>query len=373
MPPSSPASSLPSLKEQMVRESCAMVRHLITNGVRVPPSVVQAADQFETALEHRRPIDMTALSGTHERLSRLVSPAKPGTLYLLDFGFHQQGREPSSLGPIKLVRELVRVAMVCVALFIVLSVVQILEAHPDIVLFARDDHPLMILRVIVERVFWLAAAAIGASFAMLFTLNDQILARTFDPDETASYWVKFFLGMVAGFILVALVPMDPTPDTGAEALGPPTIAMLGGFSASAVYRILTRMVEALESVFTGGPKEQAALAEKAAVTRAAEESSQGRMAVAGQLVEIQQKLAAGMPSEQAAQHLRQVVAALVPASSEFSPQSAPAAADVAGKVPALAVVGDPADADSPAAVAAPPAGDPAPSNEAPAPAAAAVG
>ena len=209
---------------------------------------------------------------------------------------------------------------------------------------------MVVIKVILERVFWLSAAGIGASFAMLFQLNDEITARNYDPDQTASYWVKFFLGVVAVFILVALVPVDSTPDTGAEVLGPPTIALLGGFSASAVYRILTRMVEALESVFTGGPKEQAAAAEKAASTRAAEESSQARMAVAGQLVEIQQQLAAGMASQEAAGRIRQVVAALVPASSELTAALASAPAAAPDKVPAFAIVADapPADAGAPA-------------------------
>jgi hypothetical protein len=350
MPSNAFAPPVPSLKEQLVRESCAMVRHLVTNGTRVPPAVIQSTDQFEAALEQKQAIDVAALAATHERLSRLVAPAKPGTLYLLDFNFHQQGRAASTLGPIKLVRDLVRVAMVCVGLFIVLSVVAVVEAHPDIALFGSSvpgqdaNHPLLILRVILERVFWLSAAGIGAAFAMLFTLNDQIIARTYDPDETASYWVKFFLGVVAGFILVALVPVDTTADTGAEALGPPTIAMLGGFSASAVYRILTRMVEALESVFSGGAREQAAVAEKLAAARSAEEGVQARMAVAGQLVEIQQQIAAGMPAEQASTQLRQVVATLVPASGEAS-EVRPAAP---AKVPAFAVVGDPADAEEPA-------------------------
>lgn len=339
MPPTA-STSVPSLKEQLVREVCAMVRRLVTNGVRVPPSVIQSADAFERALAQGKPIDMTTLAGAHERLSRLVSPAKPGTLYLLDVNFHQKDRAPSSLGPIALVRDLARVAIVCVAVFIVLSVVQLVEAHPSVIVFGRDFE---ILEIILERVFWLAAAGIGASFAMLFTLNDQITARTFDPDETAAYWVKFLLGVVAGFILVALVPVDPTADTGAEALGPPTIALLGGFSASAVYRILTRMVEALESVFTGGAREQAATAEKAASARAAEESSQARMAVAGQLVDIQQKLAAGMGPDEAATRLRQVVAALVPSSSEFPPLPQPEE-PAPDKVPAFAVVSAPEDA-----------------------------
>lgn len=391
MPPTS-SPPVPTLQEQLVRESCSMVRRLVSSGSRVPPSLIQAAEGFERALEHRRPIDITALAGTHERLSRLVAPAKPGTLYLLDVSFHQQGQNPSSLGPVKLVRDLVRVAMVCVAVFIVLSVVVLTDAHAAIDLFnvepdpgqrvgaAGDNHTLLVVKIILQRVFWLAAAGIGASFAMLFALNDEISSRTFDPDETPAYWVKFFLGVVAGFILVALVPIDS--GSGAEgatsstqALGPPTIALLGGFSASAVYRILTRMVEALESVFTGGAKEQAAAAEKAALGRAAEESSQARMAVAGQLVDIQQQLAAGMAPESAAGRLQQVVASLVPTSSEL-PASAPAPADASGKVPALSIVADPAGAPSaeaspaPAADAADAADSASPAANAPAPAAA---
>jgi hypothetical protein len=318
-----------------------MVRRLITNGVRVPASLVHATDQFEAALERNGPIDMAALAGAHERLSRLVAPARPGTVYLLDLRFHQQGRERSSLGPIALVRHLVRVAMACVAVFIVLSVVTMVEANPSIILYGHD---LVILEVILERVFWLSAAGIGASFAMLFQLNDEIAQRTFDPDQSASVWVKFFLGVVAGFILVALVPMDGTIDSGAEALGPPTVALLGGFSASAVYRILTRMVEALESVFTGGTREQVAAAEKAASVRAAEEGTQARMAVAGQLMEIQQQLAAGMSGQEAAGRIKQVVAALVPASGELPGTPPPQPAAAPDRVPALAVVAAPADA-----------------------------
>lgn len=325
---------VPTLKEQLVRESCSMARHLMTDGRRVPPQVVQAADQFETALEQNQPIDIAVLAATHERLSRLVAPAKPGTLYLLDDSFHQTGRS-SSMGPIQLVRDLVKVAVGCVLFFLVLSITAVTEAHPEIQVF---DDP--IIRVVMDRVFWLAAAGIGASFAMLFQLNDQILSRTYDPDETASYWVKFFLGVVAGFILVALVPIDTTADNGAEVLGPATIALLGGFSASAVYRVLTRMVEALESIFTGGTREAIMASEKAASTRAAEERVQGKMAVAAQLVDIQQRMAGGMTSDEAATQLRTVVATLLPAGDEAVP---PPAASPA-KVPALVVVSAPQDA-----------------------------
>ncbi|HEU4884491.1 MAG TPA: hypothetical protein VFT45_19710 [Longimicrobium sp.] len=357
MPTPSATPAVPSLKEQLVRESCSMARRLVTNGIRVPPSLVQAAEQFETAMEQNQPIQMAALASTHERLARLAAPAKPGTLYLLDTNYHEAGLQ-SSLGPVKLVRDLVKVAMVCVGIFIVLSVIELVDAHravdffgvegPEAAATAKDNHTLLIIKIIVERVFWLAAAGIGASFAMLFQLNEQIVNRTFDPDENAAYWVKFFLGLVAGFILVALVPIGSQnaadgATTGAQALGPPAIALLGGFSASAVYRILTRMVEALESVFSGGAREQAAAAEKAAASRANEESMQGRLAVAGQLVDLQQKLAAGMPQDDAARYLKQVVGSLVPNAADVERRDEAPAAPVADKVPALVVVSAPED------------------------------
>jgi hypothetical protein len=353
MPSTIAAPSPPSLKEQLIREACAMVRHLTTDGTRVPAQLVNAVEQFETAMAQGRRVDMVALASAHERLSRLVAPAKPGTLYLLDDSYHIAAQ--SSLGPVKLVRDLVKVAMVCVGLFIVLSVIAMADAHraidvfgvegPEAATTAKDNHGWMIVKIILERIFWLSAAGIGASFVMLFQLNDQIVNRTFDPDENASYWVKFFLGLVAGFILVALVPFGSTSGgegatTGAQALGPPTIALLGGFSASAVYRILTRMVEALESIFSGGAREQMLAAEKAAVFRAAEETGQARMAVASQLVQIQQRVALGMPPHEVSAQLRDVVATLVP-----SAETPPAFVTVpAEKVPALVVVSTPEDA-----------------------------
>lgn len=370
MPTTSAAPVVPSLKEQLVRESSSMARRLATTGSRVPPGLIQAVDQFDTALAQNQPIQMVALASTHERLARLAAPAKPGTLLLLDDNYQHVGQ--SSLGPVKLVRDLVRVAMVCVGMFIVLSVIALVDAHraidfygvegPEPAASASENHTVMIIKIIMERVFWLAAAGIGASFAMLFQLNDQIVNRTFDPDENASYWVKFFLGLVAGFILVALIPLSASDSdgavTGAQALGPPTIALLGGFSASAVYRILSRMVEALESIFSGGAREQAMAAEKAVAVRASEESLQGRLAVAGQLVELQQKIAAGLAPDEAARYLKHVIGTLVP--SVYAADAGPRAEDpptpvapVTEKVPALVVVSAPeavapqADASAP--------------------------
>lgn len=59
----------------------------------------------------------------------------------------------------------------------------------------------------------------------------------------SSDWVRFNLGLIAGMVLAVLVPID----TGSKTFERPLLALLGGFSASVVYRILQRLVDTLES------------------------------------------------------------------------------------------------------------------------------
>ncbi|HEX5724829.1 MAG TPA: hypothetical protein VFX98_05145 [Longimicrobiaceae bacterium] len=339
MPQPAP-SPAPTLVDVLLRESSSMTRYLLTMGTRVPPAVVQTVDQLETARAKGEPVDVQALAGAHERLAKLVAPARPGTLYMMDTTHQLPGRL-RTLGPISLVRAMVTVALLSVAIFIVLSVVELVDAHATVDLFV--GRRMIIFEVILQRVFWLSAAAIGASFAMLFQVNEFITNRTYDPDHAPTYWIKFFIGMVAGFILVALVPLDGLESSGAQALAPATIALLGGFSASAVYRILNRLVEALESLFSGSPRDEADAREKTAAARAAEEAATTRIGLAGKLVQLQQQVAAGSSADTLSAQLQQLIGELTPAASEDG--GAPdAGASRAAKVQVPALVGAPEDA-----------------------------
>jgi hypothetical protein len=297
-----------TLTEQLVRESTAMARRLTSTGSSVPAPLIRSADAFQAALERQEPVDVAALAGTHQRLAALVAPSRPGTLYLL--GRSGRPAERKDVLPDVQMGAMVKAAIVCMTMFIVLSLVQLVDAHPQVELFAGER--MLVLKVMLEQVFSLSAAGIGAAFAVLFQVNERVQTRTWDPGETVSYWLKFFLGLVAGFVLASLVPKDGTLDSGAEALGAPVLALLGGFSASAVYRILTRSVEAVESVFTGGVKTPVAAATRSAAARAAAESTEARMAMAARILDLQQRMAAGLSAAETAAHLRQMIAALAP-------------------------------------------------------------
>ncbi|HEX8272699.1 MAG TPA: hypothetical protein VF615_08595 [Longimicrobiaceae bacterium] len=354
----------PGLRDQVLRECAEMVRYALSSGKRVPASLVGAV---ETALAAPAAgaSDLPALAAAHERLAKLVAPATPQALVLFaDEESKQRGmlRLP---GPVRLVRRMSLAALVSVTLFIASSL------SPRVSHTSGDVLDSFGWDLLANEVFWLASAGVGASFAMLFQVNEFIVDRSYDPKYESSYWIKFLIGVIAGFILVALIPLDGLEGAAAgseaaakaQALARPTIAMLGGFSASAVYRILNRLMSTVEGLFRADPREEAALREQAAGARAAEEAAATRLGTASRLVELRQQLAAGASPEEVSRLLAEMVSAMVPgeggapappngtppaadATEPADPASDPAeAAPTPGKVAVPALVGAP-DASS---------------------------
>jgi hypothetical protein len=73
---------------------------------------------------------------------------------------------------------------------------------------------------------------------------------------------------------------SPATEIATGTLGPPTLALLGGFSASVVYQILTRMASAVESMFHGDMRTRMSVAEQAWKTRQQEQLVQQKVDMA---------------------------------------------------------------------------------------------
>ncbi len=309
------------MREQMLREAVEMIRFASSSGLRVPTSLVETVSAYE-AQQTPTSGDMTALVNAHGKLSRLVAPATPRCILLMADDSSQQGRF-GFLGPVKLVRQMLGVAIWSVLIFMVLSLAKQVDTGDTDGVNVLADYGMGHLS---HQALWLAAAAIGASFAVLYQVNEFIGKRNYDTKYDSSYWVKFILGVVAGFILVALLPLPEPQETGAgsnvQQFAKPTLALLGGFSATAVYRIMTRLVDVVEGIFRGDPKAEAEQRVQAATQKAGEAAAQARVTIAGKLVQIQQQAAAG---EDITTKLQELVATLTTdGESDDQPQPAPA-------------------------------------------------
>ena len=115
---------------------------------------------------------------------------------------------------------------------------------------------------------------------------------------------------MAGMILAALIPLG---DGSGQTMDftQPTLALLGGFAASAVYRILNRLVAAIDSIVRGDTREIVAAREQAAKARVAEQTARSRMETAARLVALQQKLEDGHDRDDLREHLSTLVSDVV--------------------------------------------------------------
>ena len=334
MPSHSPARTA-DLHEQVMHECAAMARYALASGMKLSPSLMSEVERIRT-IAAPGPAEMAALVRIHTQLAVLVAPATPRALILLGDDGHDSSRL-AWLGHVGVVRRMMLVAAVSLLLFLAVNLSSAVD-KPTLNILEASGLPALTLEA-----WWVSAAAMGASFAMLMQVSDYIVKRTYDPKHEPGYWIRFLLGIMAGMILAALIPV-PRDSTFSD-LGKPTLAMLGGFSASAVYRILIRLVETVESLFRPNVKDEIAQRERAAQSRANEESSQTRVALAGQIVRLQQQLASGATSTDITGGLQQILAALVPETA--SDAAAPPAGTVAvGNIP---IVGAPDPASGGAA------------------------
>jgi len=159
------------------------------------------------------------------------------------------------------------------------------------------------LKLLNNLVFLISAAGLGAGFAALYKANSFITQGTFDPTYHVSYWIRFFLGLIAALVLSVMVSGDALDahqgSTQADStlyafLDPgllrPMLAMLGGFSADLLYTIMNRLVETVESLFRGSTKNFIAVKQEEANALLAASKVQSKIDVALKLLKFQQEL-----------------------------------------------------------------------------------
>jgi hypothetical protein len=293
------------LLAQVYKESRAMAEYALANGLQVPSAAISLLEQMEDFQRFRKDRAPTsgvphieALVEVHATLSRIISPAKPRTIVLLDEE-NKAGGPLRFLGPVSLIRQLMIAALICLALFVGLVLSPSVNAYAGNIL--KDDGVPLLLNLM----FYLSAAGLGASFSALYKANYYITQGTFDPTYHASYWIRFFLGLIAGLLLSVLISDQVFNATEMQQglLEPgiirPLLAILGGFSADVAYTVLNRLVETLESLFRGSTKDQINNQVKDEKGKLVTAQTQQQMKLVTGLANLQQQLTQSGKADQA--------------------------------------------------------------------------
>lgn len=250
------------LKENLLKECRVMTAFAISNGKGVDASLVAPLHKEDDQINGKE------LLPVYNYLTNLVKPATPGTLML--FEKNRQSNNPFKfLGPLPIVRQFMMLSVFSLLALILTSLSKDVNTHTIQLSLLQGNGADQAVRL----AFLLSCASVGASFYALFKMNSYINQGTFDMKYSATYWSRFVLGLVAGVLLSELFVVFINPEESTRQimakeglnesamvnsinyLLKPILAILGGFSANLVYRILNRLIEAVESIFKGSATE----------------------------------------------------------------------------------------------------------------------
>lgn len=301
------------LREQIYLECKSMAGYALAKGKSVPVKAIQCIESFEDrngisaegcAPKIQRDLDITALVETHDLLAKLIDPAAPQTILLLDTE-QATGSIYRILGPVSLVRELMLATIISLIFFVGLMSSPLIDADK----LAEDVLKANGIEQLARLIFYIAAAGLGASFAALHKANGYISNGTFDPTHQSSYWIRFSLGIIAGLLLSILV--SESSIQGGELLSKgiirPLLAILGGFSADLLYAFLNRMVETFKSLFENSTRSMLEAKAIEAKAKQANMEVEARNKLAQSLMDVQSAIATDMTPEQVKQQLNTVL------------------------------------------------------------------
>jgi hypothetical protein len=273
-----------------------MASYALASGLRVPASALHSlADAGEGLGPDTTPVPLDAqqwrrLVQAHDQLVQVVAPATPRTLLLLSDDAADGSLQ--MLGPVPLVRRMLGVSIALLAVFLLTAL------SPKVSAGSGDIFKESGTNLLVNELFFLSAAGIGAAFAALFTANRFVADGTYDPKYEASYWVRFVLGLIAGIVLASLIPIKAPAQGAGGSFTRPFLALLGGFSAAVVFRILTRVVGTLESLVQGDSSDGDAATKRLAISETAQQRTQDQMRVSAALVKLREQLSSGVAPAQ---------------------------------------------------------------------------
>ena len=300
-----------SLRLKLQRECHAMAEYALGTGKKLPEFVVEVlttvddsvappGDQTEDPAS--RTADCKRLAQAHYALARIVEPAVPRSVLFLQEEAARAGRL-QCLSSVPLVRRLMVTASVLLVAVVGLGTSEYIDASTDSLLETQGLHGL------VKSLFYVSSAGLGAVFAAIYQLNRYIGDRTYDPEYESTYWARFGLGIISGFFLSQMLPM--TEAMAAGGFGKPILAFLGGFSVSAVWRVLQRMVDAMESIFQGTQVDTTSI-RQAADARAGRDIAEERLQLTSSLMELRRQVATDEGSEKLVNRVDQILGDLMP-------------------------------------------------------------
>lgn len=264
---------------QALGQCMTMAEKLLGSNKEVPPKTLEKLDSCIASWEAGK-YETEKIVEVHNTLSKLLAPATPYSIFFL-YKERKQHVLARFFGPAPIIRRMALLSVISLIVFVSISASNLISPEQLESNFMLRNN----MAQLTTASFFIAAAAMGACFANLFRAYRYVSAGTYDPNLDGSYWVRIILGIIAGYILAELISLNFQ-----SGFDKPLLALLGGFSGSAVFRILERFVRALEMVVQGDVNARIRASEVDAEARLRTQEMEHRQEYSIQLITLRDKL-----------------------------------------------------------------------------------
>lgn len=335
-----------TMKQRLLRESEAMVLYVSGRGLQKDLPKDGSLDVLDSDPSKRESTPLRQLLGLHQTLSRLVAPALPETLALLQFHQEMSGKKGEGWRRIAPLSSIIFLIIFTVAIALLLGIFVVTKDSSFLqplqmdnalnflqgkcrspVLFQKEINDILAaknaaasalspenaatfyqttinaaeidIRADCQQqrtnatfglyLFFGMIGALGAAYSSIYDSFAFIREGIYDIRLASTYYIRIFLGAFSGILLAE--PLSEYLDT--STFSSTLLAFTGGFAAQLVYDILTKIVDSVANMFRPERRKERIAIHEQAVLSAREailEDDAARRAELAEVVETTQSI-----------------------------------------------------------------------------------
>lgn len=184
------------------------------------------------------------LINAHNLLCKNIAPATPKSIAYTK-KVRQEGDHKSSIRKLPLVRNLIILAILFLAAFVITSTSADVN-NDSLDLGIMNNHGLSLL---LNLGFLVSVSGLGVLFFLLKEVSTSVKNSTLIPEESISYIAQIVLGIIAGLLMSEVISFYSVDTKSINLLDKTFLALFGGFSSDAIFSILQGIINKIKSLF----------------------------------------------------------------------------------------------------------------------------
>jgi hypothetical protein len=184
------------------------------------------------------------LINAHNLLCKNIAPVTPKSITFLKQTI-KNGSNKSFMNKLPGVRNLLLLSVFFLLLFIGSGMsVEVNNSSLDKGILGNNGFPLLI-----NLIYLAAISGMGVLFFLLKNISTAVKNGTLIPEDSIEYSTQIILGIISGVIMSEIISDGSIGSESVTLLNKGGLALIGGFSADAIFSILKGLIDKIKNIF----------------------------------------------------------------------------------------------------------------------------